>query len=138
MPPKYLIPLIFLAGCATTNVVHVPLEPRPNHVQVTEVRPSWFSTHVVGVVYDGEGRIAGVTGSGGRAIVTVPLSILGAGATLGGAYILGNSIFRAGEAIGEASVDVTHEFVVPEKLPAVPPGFLPPGLGGEIPPGLAK
>lgn len=99
--------VLSVSGCASTKTVHIPLESKPNYMQVTEVRTSWFSTHTVAVVYDENGNLAGVTGSGGRAIIDLPLSVLGAGATVTGAVILGRGLKGAAKGM-TLDADVTH------------------------------
>lgn len=112
-----------LAGCTGVETIYVPLEPIPNYIQVTEVRPSWFSTHTVGVVYDEDGKIVGVTGSGGRAVIDIPLSVLGASATVTGAVILGRGIEGAAKGM-QLDAGVTHRVELPE-LPELPEAEIP-------------
>lgn len=126
-----------LAGCAgSMKSMSIPLDAKPNHVQVIEARPSWFSTQSVAVVYDEEGKIVGVTGAGGMPVIEGPLRVMGAAATVGGAYVLGNFIYKGGKAVSNISIDAAHSLDIDN---SIPPSF-PPGLidKGGIPPGLLK
>lgn len=105
--------LAALAGCTGVTTQRLALRPAPDECEVHEVRPSWFSTLTLGVCYDSEARPLGLASGTGRAVVDVPLEVLGAGATLGGAAILANGLRGAAAALprelevdGEGRVDV--------------------------------
>ncbi len=68
------------------------MHPEANACQITEVRPTSFSTLTLGICWDEAGQPIGMVGAGGLPSASVPLSILGAGAMVGGAYVLGNQV----------------------------------------------
>ena len=91
--------LLLLSGCASQHTEHIVLTPAPNTCQATEVRPTMFSTAVMGACWDMDGRIVNAEWIGGQAIVSVPIAILGAGASLGSAYIMGSNMVKAAKSI---------------------------------------
>lgn len=102
--------LLVLSGCAGQTTREIALSPQPNHCQVTEVRPTLFSTLTIGVCWDESGKAMGLAGVDGAAAVSVPLAILGAGASLGSAYLLGSQLVKAAQNMprhitGEVTVD---------------------------------
>ena len=105
-----ILSVIFLAGCAGVTELHYVLKPQPNTCQVTEARATAFSTLVNGVCWDGEGRVIGMTGAGGKPGASVPLEILGAVATVAapavGAYILGTYMLRSAETLQGVKITV--------------------------------
>ena len=94
-----LVLLLLLSGCAGQTTEQVVLNPAPNTCQATEVRASAFSTAVMGACWNERGEMVNAQWIEGQAVVSVPLAIMGAGATLGSAAILGSKIVKAAKSI---------------------------------------
>ncbi len=87
-----IVPVVFLAGCTGTTTERIVVQPEANACQITEVRPTSLSTLTLGVCWDEAGEPIGMVGAGGLPSASVPLSILGAGAMMGSAYVLGSQV----------------------------------------------
>ncbi len=83
---------VFLASCTGATTERVVVEPAPNSCQVTEVRPTSFSTLVLGICWDQAGEPIGMVGAGGQPVASVALTIVGAGAMVGSAYMVGGAL----------------------------------------------
>lgn len=86
-----LVVVLGLSGCATTTQ-YVPLKVTENSCQVTEVKPSGFSTLTIAVCWDQDKKPIGMTGAGGRPVVDVPLAVLGVGGMVGAGALIGNGL----------------------------------------------
>ncbi len=87
-----LLCLLILAGCTNSTTKRIDVVPMANSCQVTEIRPTAMSTLVLGICWDAQGAPIGMAGAGGQAVVSIPLAVLGAGAIVGGAYVLGGRL----------------------------------------------
>lgn len=94
-----LLILLLLSGCASQHTQQVVLNPAPNTCQTTEVRPTIFSTAVMGACWNAKGEMVSAEWVSGQPVVNVPIAILGAGASLGSAFILGSKIVKAAKSI---------------------------------------
>jgi hypothetical protein len=110
-----LILILTLAGCASVKHVHYTLSPKPNTCQVTETRPSWFSIIVTANCWDGSGKALGMASTGGTPSVSVPLAILGAGATVAGAAILAGGIVGASRNLSDTQHTINATVGVDER-----------------------
>ena len=89
----FTVLILFVVGaCTGTTTKHIAVQPAANTCQVTEVRPTSLSTLTLGICWDQAGAPIGMAGSGGTAVVAIPLAILGAGSVVSGAAILGRSV----------------------------------------------
>jgi len=94
---KLIILVAFLAtACTGTTTERIVVQPEANACQITEIRPTSFSTLTLGICWDHAGRPLGMVGAGGLPSASVPLSILRAGALVGGmvggAAVLGSQV----------------------------------------------
>ena len=112
MGKSWIVALLILTGCATVHTQTVPLIQTLNTCQVSEVRPSWLSTLTIGVCWGHDGQVIGMTGTGGKPVIAIPLETMQALATLVGpgiaAYILGSALVKT----GQAGIDVRHSGTV--------------------------
>ena len=83
-----LVVVLGLSGCATTTQ-YVSLKVTENSCQVTEVKPSGFSTLAFAVCWDQDKKPIGMTGGGGRPVIDVPLAVLGVGGMVGAGALIG-------------------------------------------------
>ncbi len=81
-----------VAACTGTTTKYITVAPEANTCQISEVRPTTLSTLTLGICWDEAGEPLGLTGAGGLPVASVPLSILGAGAMVGSAYVLGSQV----------------------------------------------
>ena len=91
-----IVASVLLAACGTTRTtVDLTSEhwlPPLSHIKIeaVEIRlPT--STIAVGIVTD-NGKVVGVVSGAARPLIDIPLSLLGAGSTVGGAAVLGREI----------------------------------------------
>ncbi len=87
-----IILLLLLAGCATITTERVALEASPQSCQVSEVRPSMLSTLVVGVCWDKDGEVIGMTGASGTPSAQIPLTAAQVGAIVVGGALIGRGL----------------------------------------------
>ena len=87
---------VLLAACGTSrttiDLTSEHWRPPLSHIKIeaVEIRlPT--STIAVGIVTD-NGKVVGVVGGNARPLIDIPLSLLGAGSTVGGAAVLGREI----------------------------------------------
>ena len=86
-----LVAALGVSGCGITTQ-HVSLKVTENSCQVTEVKPSGFSTLAFAVCWDQDKRPIGMTGAGGRPVIDVPLAVLGVGGMVGAGVLIGNGL----------------------------------------------
>ena len=93
-----VLSLVFTTGCATgvTGNTRLTLDPKSNECQVSEVRPTVFSTLAISVCWDAEQRAIGMVGGPGKAAIAIPLEVIGSlSAIVGpvlGAILLGSEV----------------------------------------------
>ena len=108
----WFIPFLLLTGCATIHTERIPLLSEANTCQISEARPSWLSTLTVGVCWGADGQVIGMTGTGGKPMIAVPLDAAQALAAFLGpgvaAYILGTDLIK----VGQTGLDVRHSGTV--------------------------
>jgi hypothetical protein len=95
-----------LQGCAAgTKMLHYDLNVKANGCQVTESRPSMFSTSTATVCWDGDGRAIGFFGGPGEPTIAVPLALIGAGGTMIGAGLVGYGMIGASKNLSNIKVN---------------------------------
>jgi len=108
----FMLPLMLLTGCASVRHVSYSLTVKPNGCQVTETRPSMFSTATATVCWDSNGQAIGFSGQSGQPTITVPLSILSAGAMVGSAGVISYGIIKGTQNLQSITGNVTHSGTV--------------------------
>jgi hypothetical protein len=94
---RLLSAIMLLTGCAGVQTLHYALLPQANGCQVTETRPSMFSTTTATVCWDANSKPIGFAAAPGSPTVAVPLAVLSAGSTMVGAGMLGYGMIKASE-----------------------------------------
>jgi hypothetical protein len=82
----------YASACATVRSEQVAFRKQPGHCQVTEVRPSVFSTVSYVVCWDQEGKEIGMTGGSGTAIADATMTAVLAAAIGAGTGAIAASI----------------------------------------------
>ena len=88
----YTLLLVLMGGCTGTTIERVAVAPEANTCQVSEVRPTSLSTIVIGICWDAGGQPIGMAATGGLPSAAPYLAVIGAGALVGSAYILGSQV----------------------------------------------